>query len=653
MKLSIVIVNYNVQYFLRNCLLSVIEACKDIEAEIIVVDNRSTDGSVEMLKTHFPEIKCIANTDNLGFSKANNQAIQQAFGEYVLLLNPDTVVEEDTFRRCIEFMDVHRDCGGLGVRMIDGSGTFLPESKRGLPKPNVAFYKIFGLAQLFPKSKKFGQYHLGYLSETETAEIEILSGAYMFLRKSVIDEVGMLDESFFMYGEDIDLSYRIIKGGYKNYYFPEVSIIHYKGESTKKSSVNYVFVFYKAMVIFARKHFSKQRARMFSFIINVAIYFRAFIAIIQRFVRKVALPCMDFGILYVSMFYLKEVYEKKVKYIEGGQFPEDVIGYSLLGMSVILIMTNGLFGAYRKPNRINKLLRGISAGVLTILIVYALLNESVRFSRMLVLALGLSAFVTLPVSRVLLTIVGLYKIQKPVTKKIAIVGNPVEVNRVEQLLKATMMTAGIVKIDPAEKPNGNYYAGYLGYFNQLWDCCEIHHISEIIFCSKDIRFSSIIAFMARRRGKIDYKIAPPESEYIIGSSSNETAGEYYVVGARSIIQAGNKRKKRGFDLILSFICLLLSPFILVFFAHPSSLIINLWNIFVNRLSFVGLPNTYRNKNEYRNLKPGVIDLEDVYSKVEQKENQQINSYVRNYSVFKDLEIVLKGFGRLDKRTRKQ
>ena len=206
-----------------------------MEAEVFVVDNNSVDGSVEMVQDRFPWVMLIANKENTGFSVANNQAIKESKGEYVLLLNPDTLVEADTFEKTVGFMDAHREAGGLGVRMVDGKGDFLPESKRSLPTPEVAFYKIFGLSSFFPKSKRFGKYHLGFLDEKNTHEVEVLSGAFMMMRKKTLDEVGLLDETFFMYGEDIDLSYRIIKGGYKNYYFPEARIIHYKGESTKKA----------------------------------------------------------------------------------------------------------------------------------------------------------------------------------------------------------------------------------------------------------------------------------------------------------------------------------------------------------------------------------------------------------------------------------
>ncbi len=220
MKLSVIIVNYNVKHFLEQCLHSVYKATKDIETEIFVVDNNSVDGSAQFVRDKFSDLKIIENKQNVGFAKANNQAIQQAKGEYILLLNPDTVVEENTFSKVVDFMDQHPDAGGLGVKMIDGKGNFLPESKRGLPTPWVAFCKMFGLSQLFPKSKKFGQYHLSYLNENEIHEVDVLAGAFMLLRKKTLEKTGLLDETFFMYGEDIDLSYRITQAGYKNYYFP-------------------------------------------------------------------------------------------------------------------------------------------------------------------------------------------------------------------------------------------------------------------------------------------------------------------------------------------------------------------------------------------------------------------------------------------------
>jgi GT2 family glycosyltransferase len=315
MKLSVIIVNYNVQYFLENCLNSVYNSSAIIDFEVFVVDNNSVDGSLKMLAEKFPQTKVIANKNNRGFSVANNQAIKEAKGEYVLLLNPDTVVEENTFKVCCDFFDSHEKAGGLGVKMLDGKGNFLPESKRGLPTPAVAFYKIFGVTNLFPKSEKFGQYHLGHLSKEENHQIEILSGAFMMMRKSVLDEIGLLDESFFMYGEDIDLSYRITQAGYANHYLADTQIIHYKGESTKKSSINYVFVFYRAMAIFAKKHFSNKNAQLFSTLINFAIYVRAGLAVLTRTIKHFLLPVIDAIVLGSGVFLFKEYYEENVKFI--------------------------------------------------------------------------------------------------------------------------------------------------------------------------------------------------------------------------------------------------------------------------------------------------------------------------------------------------
>ena len=283
MKLSVIIVNYNVKYFLEQCLWSVSKASRYVETEVFVVDNNSSDGSVAYLTSLFPDATFISNKDNPGFSKANNQAIKLAKGEYILLLNPDTVVAEDTFSDVCNFMDEHPDAGGLGVKMIDGYGNFLPESKRGFPSPWNSFCKIFGLSKIFPKSPVFAKYHLRYLDENKIHEVAILAGAFMLLRKSVLDKTGLLDEAFFMYGEDIDLSYRITLAGYKNYYFP-TPIVHYKGESTKKD-IKYVKIFYQSMIIFFNKHYPHY-GKLYATFIYLAIYIRASIHALSIIIRK-------------------------------------------------------------------------------------------------------------------------------------------------------------------------------------------------------------------------------------------------------------------------------------------------------------------------------------------------------------------------------
>jgi GT2 family glycosyltransferase len=283
MKLSIIIVNYNVKYFLEQCLDSVLRAVKDIESELFVVDNHSSDQSLEYLAPKFPSVIFLENKENTGFSRANNQAIRQARGEYILLLNPDTVVGESTLKNVCRFMDETPRAGAVGVKMLDGFGEFLPESKRGFPSPWNSFCKMLKLSKLFPKSKLFGGYHVRYLNENECHEVDVLAGAFMMLRKEALDKSGLLDERFFMYGEDIDLSYRIKHSGYANYYFPE-PIIHYKGESTKKD-IKYVKHFYEAMLIFFDKYYPESN-RGFKYLIRMAIVVAGFVSALQKWLNR-------------------------------------------------------------------------------------------------------------------------------------------------------------------------------------------------------------------------------------------------------------------------------------------------------------------------------------------------------------------------------
>jgi N-acetylglucosaminyl-diphospho-decaprenol L-rhamnosyltransferase len=255
MVLSVLIVNYRVRYFLELCLHAVEKALSGLDAEVIVIDNHSADGSVEFLRPLFPGVRFIVNPENTGFAHANNQALEHAKGEYILFLNPDTILPEDIVPHCLSFLRSTPRIGGLGLRMIDGSGRFLKESRRGFPSPWVAFCKLSGLTALFPRSRAFSTYYLGFLPETGTHPAPVLSGACLWVSRAVLDEVGSFDSSFFMYAEDIDLSYRLEQAGYVNYYFADSTIIHFKGESTRKD-IWYTRQFYKAMSQFRRKHFT-------------------------------------------------------------------------------------------------------------------------------------------------------------------------------------------------------------------------------------------------------------------------------------------------------------------------------------------------------------------------------------------------------------
>ncbi|MCR4582158.1 MAG: glycosyltransferase family 2 protein [Prevotella sp.] len=276
MKLTVVIVSYNVRDFLQQCLESVFKALQNgVDGEIYVVDNRSSDDSVEMVRTRFPEVHLIANKENVGFSCANNQAIRLSHSDYVLLLNPDTLIEEDTLSKAVAFMDEHPQAGGAGVQMHNADGTLAPESRRAVPTPWVAGLKMLG---------KDARYYMSHLPWDQPSRIEVISGAFCLLRRTALDKVGLLDEEFFMYGEDIDLSYRLLKGGYENWYLP-LPIVHFKGQSTQKSSFRYVHVFYQAMLIFFRKHYGHQSI-LFTLPIKVAIYFRAMLALVEAQVSR-------------------------------------------------------------------------------------------------------------------------------------------------------------------------------------------------------------------------------------------------------------------------------------------------------------------------------------------------------------------------------
>ncbi|RYD72771.1 MAG: glycosyltransferase family 2 protein, partial [Sphingobacteriales bacterium] len=263
MQLSVIIVNYNVKYFLEQCLCSVQKACIGIDTEVIVIDNNSTDGSRQWLEEKFARVKFIWQTNNDGFGKANNKALKMAKGDFILFLNPDTIIAEDSLRLCIDKMNADASIGALGVRMIDGSGRFLKESKRGFPTAAASFYKMSGLTALFPSSRSIAHYYAGHLTENKTHEVDVLAGAFMMLSRKAVEETQGFDEDFFMYGEDVDLSYRIQKAGLKNIYFPETTIIHFKGESTQKFSASYNKHFYGAMRLFVKKHFAQKKTMLF------------------------------------------------------------------------------------------------------------------------------------------------------------------------------------------------------------------------------------------------------------------------------------------------------------------------------------------------------------------------------------------------------
>ncbi|MDR2971992.1 MAG: glycosyltransferase family 2 protein [Bacteroidales bacterium] len=508
MKLSIIIVNYNVKHFLLQCLQSVKKAISGLEAEVFVVDNASSDDSTEMVREKFPWVNLIVNNENKGFSYANNQAIKIAQGEFVLLLNPDTLVEKDAFEKCLVFMNQTPDAGALGVKMINGTGDFLPESKRALPIPSVAFYKIFGLSKLFPRSKKFGSYHLTYLDYNKTQPVEVLSGAFMFIRKKVIEIIGLLDETFFMYGEDIDLSYRITQAGYKNYYLPETKIIHYKGESTKKGTINYVIVFYKAMQIFAKKHFTNNNSFLFSLLLNVAIWLRASLAIGKRVAISLLLPILDILFIYGGMFLLAYYWQIAVLQYRQSHFPIFYFFIVIPCYIAIWIISVAINKGYRKPHSTIKTNRGIILGTIVILLIYALLPETYRFSRAVSIFGAVWTAMVMNVLRYLLHPFKLkgYGYANSQKRVILIIGNSPETERVA-LIAQTGSNKPVI-IYAMEDNSSEIISEYI----------QEKNVNELILCLKDVSVKNVIShFEALKSYPIVCKTAPENEQLIIGS----------------------------------------------------------------------------------------------------------------------------------------
>ncbi|NHB67499.1 glycosyltransferase [Perlabentimonas gracilis] len=642
MTLSVVIVNYNVKYFLEQCLISVFNAATDIAIEVYVVDNASADGSCQMVRDRFPSVKLIENTENYGFSYANNQALRLARGEFVLILNPDTVVEESTFSKCIEFMSKHPEAGSLSVKMIDGKGKFLPESKRALPSPSVSFYKIFGFSRLFPKSKTFARYHLGHLSPDDVNEIEILPGAFMFIRKTALDKAGLFDESFFMYGEDIDLSYRIMKSGFKNYYFPKTTIIHYKGESTKKGSINYVLVFYKAMMIFARKHFSQKNAFLYIALIYMAIYFRAGLSIAKRIFNQLVLPIFDAAAVATGLLVIIPFWER-VRFSAPDVYPNHLVMLLSTFYIVTWIVSIWFAGGYDKPNKIAASAKGVGIGSVLILIAYALLPEDMRFSRAIVLLISLWAIILIPLIHLMVGLIrGNLNHTLKREKRIVVVGTPSEANRIKEIINSNSVGWRLVgEVSPKSNSNNT---NQLGAMNQLSEIVRVNSIDEIVFCASDLSSQEIIKSMLSLVSLgVDFKIAPPDSLSVIGSNSIDTSGDLYTVELSAITQPANRRMKRVLDLLVAILTIILAPLHLPFSRTTRKMFRLAGLVIVGKYTWVGFTHGAQTKG-LPQIKPSVFapvhtsSLEKLDAELIEKINIQ---YAKSYSVTKDISIIWK------------
>jgi O-antigen biosynthesis protein len=635
MQLSVIIVNYNVKYFLEHCLVSVMRACQNINAEIFVVDNASTDGSVEMLSKNFPTVNTIASLENLGFAKANNIALAKAHGEYILYLNPDTLVPEDCFTKCIAYLQANQNVGALGPHLIDGTGQFLPESKRGFPSFATAFFKISGLSKLFNRSKFFNKYHMGFLPETETNEVDVLAGCFMMMPKKVCDTVGGFSEDYFMYGEDIDLSYCIQKAGYKNIYFAGTSVIHFKGESTKKGSLNYVKMFYNAMIIFAKKHLTPGKQKLFIPLIQCAISMRALLSLINKFFSALWLPIIDIGIMLLSLWQIKNYWALNIKQAANYNLQNLTLFFS----TYILTWVIGIYlnGGYDKPFKISGILRGMAIATIITLAVYGLLPEHVRFSRGITLFGAIVATLFICIYR--------FIVQKSLLpelydgnskgKGILLVGEQSDFEEVKNILQqagvASDVVGGVHTDGTSENVNG-----YLGSLHSLKSIAAIHNCTEVIFAQNKLSFAEIINAVKINGPNLNYKMHSISMQSIIGSNSKNTAGDLYAADFHfNIATPAGIRNKRLFDVLASVV--LIFTFYL-FISKNKNLLPNIFLVLVGKKTWLGyVPNV--GVSNLPKLKSAVYA---IASNITDAGAQQINrQYARDYHFNIDIKHLKK------------
>jgi GT2 family glycosyltransferase len=649
MQLSIIIVNYNVKFFLEQCLLSVSKAVVGMEAEILVVDNASTDGSCDYLPAKFRNVQFSWNTENLGFGKACNQALKQAKGNYILFLNPDTIVPEDCFRACISFFEQTENAGAVGIRMLDGSGRFLPESKRSFPSPATSFYKLSGLSFLFPHSKTFGRYHLGYLNEQQNHAVDVLAGAFMMIPKKLLDEVGGFDESFFMYGEDVDLSYRIQRTTnpatgeqFRNYYFSEQSILHFKGESTKKSSANYVRMFYDAMRRFVQKHYSSSEAGIFTSFINLAIWIRALLSLAKRFVQRLGLPLLDAALLFGTYLFAKFIWTGYVR-------PEIVYQNKLLWLSFIVfsfffLIVSYYTGLYDKQFRYKNLWRSSFISVLLILAVYSLLPEAYRFSRGMVLMGSLFSYVVLYLWRRLLLQTGVLEKAVEETEYFSLLaGTETDLKKVNNLLQQSGRTQTIQGfVSPLNEERA------LGQLSEIQQLLQNTPANELILCeSKELSFAAIIHLYEQTGDQIKLRLHAEGSESIIGSDSKNRAGEALHLQTYRLSKATNLRLKRLIDVSSSLIFILSFPLHLIFHKQPLVLLRHSVQVLLQRKTWIGF-SAFRTHLPV--LLPSVVGPAGLpHGQSRLKEEGLLLAdewYAREYEPLYDLKIIFTNYQKL-------
>jgi GT2 family glycosyltransferase len=638
LQLSVIIVNYNVKHFLEQCLCSVRKALKGIEGEVIVVDNNSSDNSLSYLIPVFPEIKFIQSNENLGFARACNLGLTKATGDHILFLNPDTLLPEECLHQCLGFFSTHPEAGAVGVRMLDGRGKFLKESKRAFPSPKTSLYKLLGLARLFPESKVFARYHLGYLKENQDHEIDVLAGAFMMVKNAVLEKVGGFDETFFMYGEDVDLSYRIQKAGYTNYYFAGANIIHFKGESTRKGSMNYVRMFYNAMSIFVRKHYGGGKANIFNFLIHLAIWVRAAFTAAGHFIRRVGLPLIDASLILLSFWLVKTAWNEYVR--TDTLYENRLLWIAFPSYTMFYLIAAYYAGLYDRWYKWTELFRSSVVATIVLLAAYALLPEHYRFSRAIILFGAIMTFVLIGILRWMLlrTNVLLSKKEKdePATTVIVATANEyAETMQVMQQAGAHERVLGRIAINDDDN-------SAIGSVKNLPRLISSIPFREIIFCQGALTYNETMTLMHDLPKGLKVKFHAAGTNSIVGSESKDSSGEALSKenGFR-IANPYNRRVKRLIDVLLSIALLITFPIQVFLVKNAMGCFSNCFLVLFGRKTWVGYISPEKNLPPIRDA---IIANNGLPVSAKQQlpaESQQMMDYwyARDYEPYNDLKLI--------------